>query len=59
VSTVIVHGEAFAASLHRVDDQVEMRGKSFVDLLLTKTLAHEIASDDVALELRDPDGNAV
>jgi hypothetical protein len=53
---VIVHGEQFYASLHPVDDQVEMRGKSFVELTLTKTLAHELADDDVALELRDPDG---
>jgi hypothetical protein len=55
-SCVVVHGEQFVASLHPVDDQVEMRGKSFVDLTLTKTLAHELADDDVALELKDPDG---
>jgi len=55
-SCVVVHEEDFFASLHPVDDQVEMRGKSFVDLTLTKTLAHELADDDVALELKDPDG---
>ena len=53
---VVVHGEQFYASLHPVDDHVEMRGKSFVDLTLTHTLAHELTNDDVALELKDPDG---
>ena len=56
---VVVHEDDFYASLHPVDDQVEMKGRSFVDLALTKTLAHEIADDDVALDLRDADGNPV
>lgn len=55
-SCIVVHGEQFVASLHPIEDQVEMHAKSFVELTLTKTLAHEIADDDVALELKDGDG---
>jgi hypothetical protein len=53
---VIVHGDQFVASLNAVEDQVRLDAESFVDLTLTKTLAHELTNDDVALEIKDPDG---
>lgn len=55
-SCIVEYGDKFIASLTAVEDQVELRAKSFVDLVLTKTLAYELADDDVALELKDPDG---
>ena len=55
-SCVVVHGEQFHASLNAVDDHVRLDARSFVELTLTKTLAHELTNDDVALELEDADG---
>ena len=53
---VVTYGEQFVASINTVDDHVELRGKSFADLTLTKTLAGELADDDIALDIKDADG---
>jgi hypothetical protein len=53
---VVTYGDQFVASLNTVDDHVELRGQSYTDLTHTRTLAGELADDDVALELKDPDG---
>lgn len=53
---VVVYGEQFVASINTIEDHVELNGKSFADLTLTKTLAGELADDDIALELKDADG---
>ncbi|HLL22794.1 MAG TPA: hypothetical protein VK427_11710, partial [Kofleriaceae bacterium] len=37
-----------------IDDQVQLRGVSHVSLEQTQSLAHELADDDVALEVSDP-----
>jgi hypothetical protein len=56
---IVVYGEQFVASINTVDDHVELRGKSFADLTLTKTLAGELADDDIALDIKDADGKPV
>ncbi len=56
---VVVHGEELYASLHPVEDQVELRCRSFVDLARTKVLALELVDDDIPLDLRDADGKPV
>lgn len=53
---IVAHGDQFVASLNAVDDHVRLDAESYVDLTLTKTLAHELTNDDVALEVKDPDG---
>jgi hypothetical protein len=53
---VVIYGDQFAASLNTVDDHVELRGQSYTDLVHTKTLAGELADDDVALDIKDADG---